>query len=109
MTTIYIYPDNLKQKATMWLWKLSDLAIIGVGALISILLLTQLRLFAPIVATAVYAFLTIQFDGASVKDFLRHAINYFVAKPQFYTWEASEHDPKAEKKTARHARHPQAG
>ena len=108
MTTIYIYPDNLKQKATMWLWKLSDLAIIGVGALISILLLTQLRLFAPIVATAVYAFLTIQFDGASVKDFLRHAINYFVAKPQFYTWEAG-HDPKAEKKTTRYARYPAVG
>ena len=83
---MYIYPDNLKQKATMWLWRLSDLAIIGVSAIISILLLTQLRLFAPIVATAVYSFLTIQFEGASVKDFLRHAINYFVIKPQFYTW-----------------------
>ena len=92
----------------MWLWKLSDLAIIGVSALISILLLTQLRLFPPIVATAVYAFLTIQFDGASVKDFLRHAINYFVAKPQFYAWEVSDCEPKAEKKKTHHARYPQA-
>ena len=93
---MYIYPDNLKQKATMWLWKLSDLSIICIAGIISILLLTQLRFYPPIVMTAVYAFLTIQFDGASVKDFLRYAINYFVAKQQFYVWEV-EHDTDADK------------
>jgi len=97
----------------MWLWKLSDLAIIGVSALISILMLAQLRLFPPIVATAVYAFLTIQFDGASVKDFLRHAINYFVAKPQLYKWEAVHENntvkPETKKAILRPARHPAAG
>jgi len=110
---MYIYPDNLKQKATMWLWKLSDLTIIGVGALISILLLTQFGLFPPIVATAVYAFLTIQFDGASVKDFLRYAINYFAAKQQFYVWEVEyeAETVKAGKKKGfpRAARSPKAG
>jgi hypothetical protein len=97
-----MYPDNLKQKATMWLWKLSDLSAIGIAGIISILLLTQLRFFPPMVFTAVYAFLTIQFDGASVKDFLRYAVNYFVAKPQFYVWEAEDEavTGKAEKKKA---------
>ncbi len=84
---MYMYPDNLKQKATMWLWKLSDLSAIGIAGIISLLMLTQLRFFPPVVLTAAYAFLTIQFDGASVKDFLRYAVNYFVAKPQIYVWE----------------------
>ena len=99
---MYIYPDNLKQKATMWLWKLSDLSAIGIAGLISIILVTQLRFFPPIVFTAVYAFLTIQFDGASVKDFLRYALNYFVAKQQFYVWEVEDETDagKTEKKKA---------
>ena len=33
---MYIYPDNLKSKAVMWLWELKDLGIIAVGTLISI-------------------------------------------------------------------------
>ena len=33
---MYIYPDNLKAKATMWLWKLKDLAIIGIIVLLSV-------------------------------------------------------------------------
>jgi hypothetical protein len=110
---LYIYPDNLKQKATMWLWRLSDLSAIGIAGLISILLLTQLHFFPPVVFTAVYAFLTIQFDGASVKDFLRYAVNYFIAKPQFYVWEADDYAEagKAEqKKTIPFpARRPQIG
>jgi hypothetical protein len=75
----------------MWLWTLSDLVIIGVAALISIILLVKLLFFPPIVITAVFAFLSIQFDGMSVKDFLRYAINFFLCKPQYFTWEAWSH------------------
>jgi len=38
---VYIYPDNLKSKATLWLWTLRDLAIIGIGSLISVFALSQ--------------------------------------------------------------------
>ncbi len=38
---IYIYPDNLNAKATLWLWQLRDLAVIGIGLLIAVLALTQ--------------------------------------------------------------------
>ena len=31
---MYIYPDNLKSKATLWLWELRDIGIIGIGCLI---------------------------------------------------------------------------
>ena len=53
---MYIYPDNLKSKATLWLWALRDLAIIGIGSLISVFALSQLGFFVPIVLTAAYAF-----------------------------------------------------
>lgn len=33
---MYIYPDNLKAKATMWLWSLKDLAIVGIIILYSV-------------------------------------------------------------------------
>ena len=38
---MYIYPDNLSAKATLWLWELRDIGIIGVGLLLSVLALTQ--------------------------------------------------------------------
>ena len=36
---LYIYPNNLKQKAGMWLWNLSDLAVIVISAIIDSLYL----------------------------------------------------------------------
>ena len=39
---MYIYPDNLKSKAVLWLWELRDIAIIGVGALISVFAMPNL-------------------------------------------------------------------
>ena len=49
---MYLYPDNLKAKATLFLWELRDVGIIGVGLLLSVFALAQLRFFLPIVATA---------------------------------------------------------
>lgn len=52
---MYIYPDNLKSKAVLWLWELRDIAIIGVGALISVFAMAQLGFLPPVVITAAYA------------------------------------------------------
>ena len=52
---MYIYPDNLKSKAVLWLWELRDIAIVGVGALISVFAMAQLGLLPPVVVTAAYA------------------------------------------------------
>ena len=38
---MFIYPDNLKAKATLWLWQLRDVAVIGVAFLLSFLALAQ--------------------------------------------------------------------
>lgn len=83
---MYIYPDHLRAKATLWLWQLRDVGIIGVAALVSVLALTQLGFAPPIVLTAVYAFLTIRFEDTSIMDFIRYACAFFIFKQQFYEW-----------------------
>lgn len=83
---MYIYPDILKARATLWLWQLKDIGIIGVCALFSILALTQAGFFPPIVFTAVYAFLTIRFEDTSILDFIRYACAFFFAGQQFFEW-----------------------
>ena len=81
-----MYPDNLKAKATLWMWELKDIGIIGVGLLVSVFALAQLRLMPPIVITAVYAFLTIQFEDTSILNFIRYACNFFLLKQQIFEW-----------------------
>ena len=44
------------------------------------------RIFIPLVLTAVYAFLSIRFDGTSILDFIRYAIAFLITKQQFYEW-----------------------
>jgi hypothetical protein len=83
---MYIYPDNLKARATLWLWQLRDIGIIGVCLVISIIALTQVRFFLPLTATAVYAFLTIRFSDTGILDFIRYAGAYFLTKQQQYEW-----------------------
>ena len=81
-----MYPDNLKAKATLWMWELKDIGIIGVGLLVSVFALAQLRLMPPIVITAVYAFLTIQFEDTSILNFICYACNFFLLKQQIFEW-----------------------
>lgn len=70
----------------LWFWELRDVGVIGVGHLVSILALTQTGIFIPLVLTAVYAFLSIRFEGTSILDFIRYAIAFLITKQQFYEW-----------------------
>ena len=81
-----MYPDNLKSKATLWLWELKDIGIIGIGLLISVFALAQLNFMPPIVITAVYAFLTIQFEDTSILNFIRYACGFFLFRQQIFEW-----------------------
>ena len=83
---MYIYPDNLSAKATLWLWELRDIGIIGVGLLLSVLALTQTGIALPLVLTAVFAFLTIRHEGTSILDFIRYAAAFLLTKQQYYEW-----------------------
>lgn len=82
----YIYPQNLKAQAKLWLWNLKDLSIIGVAMIISTISFAQIRFVLPLAVTCAYAFLTIRFDEASVLDFLRSAFKFFIGAQQYFVW-----------------------
>ena len=82
---MFIYPENLKAKPMLWLWLLRDIAVIGIGALLSVLALTQGLGMGLLVVTVLYAFLTIQVDGSSILDFLRRAACFLFLRQQYYS------------------------
>ncbi|MBD5112450.1 MAG: hypothetical protein HDT42_07990 [Ruminococcaceae bacterium] len=83
---MYIYPDNLKTAPMLFLWRLKDLAVIGIGALISVFAMSQTGFTIPLIVTLVYAFLAIRFDGTSILDFIKYAVRYFFTEQQEYRW-----------------------
>lgn len=83
---MYIYPENLKAKAMLWLWTLRDVAIIGIALLLSAFALAQGGGFTLLIAAALYAFLTIRVEGNSILDFLRHAAAFLLLEQQYYEW-----------------------
>jgi len=84
--SIFIYPDNLTAKATMWLWELKDLAVVGIGLIFSVLILASWGFLLPLVLTVLYAFLSIRMEDASILDFLRNAVCFLLLHQQFYEW-----------------------
>ena len=87
---IYIYPNDLKAKPTLWLWALRDVAVTGVCLVLSVLALVELGLFLPLICTVLYAFLSIRLEEASILDFLRYAMCFLLLKQQYYEWRESE-------------------
>lgn len=83
---IFIYPDNLTAKPVLWLWELKDLAVVGVGGLLSVLVLASSGFLLPLVLTVLYAFLSIRMEDASILDFLRNAVSFLFLRQQFYEW-----------------------
>ena len=63
--TQYLYPQNLKATANLWLWGLRDFCILGIAALLSMVALVQLGFFLPAAATLCFGFLTIRMDDTS--------------------------------------------
>ena len=82
----YIYPQNLKAQASLWLWNLKDLSVIGIAALLSVLALAQIKTVLPIAVTAGYAFLCIRFDDSTVLDYIKNAVRYFITTQQYFEW-----------------------
>lgn len=83
---MYIYPDNLKASPMLFLWRLKDLAVIGTGALLSVIAMSQTGSFLPVMITLVYAFLAIRHEDVSILDFLKYAVKYFFIEQQEYRW-----------------------
>ena len=83
---MYIYPDNLKAAPALFLWRLKDLAVIGIGALISIFAMVQMGFSIPLAVTLAYVFLAIRFDDTSILDFIKYAARYFFVEQQEFRW-----------------------
>lgn len=83
---MYIYPDNLRAKPMLWLWELRDIGILGVGLILSVLALTQIHFAGLLMATAVFAFLTIRFEDTSILDFIRYAVAFLITRQQYFEW-----------------------
>ena len=85
MIKIYIYPENLKSKATLFLWELKDIGIIGILSIIAIYILVKTGIIIPIALVLTYSFLTIKYEETSILDFLKYACSFFI-KQQVYEW-----------------------
>lgn len=83
---MYIYPENLRAAPTLFLWRLKDLAVIGIGALISVFAMAQIGFTVPLVITLAYAFLAIRFEDTSILGFLKYAVKYFFVEQQEFRW-----------------------
>lgn len=86
MNKQFIYPQNMRASATLWLWSLKDFAVIVIAALFSALVLATTKLLIPAALTAAYALLSIRSDETTVLDFLKYAIRYFISTQQYYEW-----------------------
>lgn len=84
--TQYLYPQNLKATANLWLWSLKNFCILGIAALLSIVILVQTRIVIPAAVTLCYGFLTIQMDETTVLDFMKYAVRHFISTQQYYEW-----------------------
>lgn len=49
--TIYLYPQNLKATASLWLWGMRDFVILCIGALLSVVCLVYAGLVFPAAVT----------------------------------------------------------
>ncbi len=83
---VHIYPDNLKAKASLWLWELKDLAVTGILVVLSVFAAAYLKLWFPAVFAAVYAFLTIRVEGISIMDFIKNAFGFFLSEQEYFEW-----------------------
>lgn len=86
----YIYPQNMRTQAKLWLWNLKDVIILAIALTISVVSWAKLGFILPAALTLGYAFLSIRMDEYSVLDFIRRAWRYFVSTQQYFEWKERE-------------------
>ena len=84
--THYIYPQNLKATASLWLWGMRDFVILCTAALLSVVALVRLSWLVPLALTICFGLLTIRRDEVTVLDFIRWCIRYFISTQQLFFW-----------------------
>jgi len=82
----YLYPQNLKAEANMWLWSMRDFAVVIVCALLAVLVLSTTKSPIPLAVAATYGFLTIRLEELCILDFISWATRYFITMQQEFRW-----------------------
>ncbi len=83
---IYIYPENLRASASIWIWSARDFLILAVCLLLSAFMLVKLKLFLPMALCMCYGFMTVRMDETRIVDFIRFAFSYFISSQQYFEW-----------------------
>ncbi len=82
----YIYPQNLKATANLWLWGMRDFLILAVSAMFSVVVLVELRILIPAALTLCFGFMTIRMDNTTILDYILYAGRYFISTQQYFEW-----------------------
>jgi len=83
---MYIYPSNLKAKASLLFWTLRDVLVAVVLALLGMFVLSRTQSPVLLSVAAAYAVLSIRLEDASILDFLGRAWRFVVSRQQLYRW-----------------------
>ena len=70
----YLYPQNLRATANLWLWSLRDFAIMCVALLLSILILSQTGIVVPLALTLAFAQSAFQIQRFWILSNMRQSI-----------------------------------
>lgn len=84
----YLYPQNLKASANLWLWSLRDFLILCIAVLFSAVVLLNSGILLPAAISLAYGFLTIRKDETAVVDFIGYAVRFFISGQQYFEWRA---------------------
>lgn len=82
----YIYPQNLKAKATLWLWGMRDFIILCIAALLSVAVIIGIGFLVPMALTLCFGFLTIRVADTTIAESLGYALRFFLSSQQYYEW-----------------------
>lgn len=82
----YIYPQNLKAEANLWLWNLRDFAVLSIALLLSAVAMARLGMLLPMAISFCFAFLTIRLDDTTVIEYMDYAAKFLFSTQQYYEW-----------------------
>ena len=82
----YLYPQNLKARANLWLWSLRDFVILCAAVLVSAVIFLNYGYLLPTALALCFGFLTIRKDDITVVDFLGYAVRFFLTSQQYFEW-----------------------
>ena len=85
----YLYPQNLRASANLWLWNLRDFLILCIAVLISAVILLNSGVMLPGAVSLAYRFLTIRKDETAVLDSIGYGVRFFISGQQYYEWRAA--------------------